>query len=166
MRSLCFAIVLFVIGFSAQAAAAQCCCSGADIKVTDGGGVALPVKDVKITVLSPAEGARGSVRASTREKDDPRTNFHVGCGNGKEALLIEYMGVQMRVRFKLYGDFGHPPVDIAFAVGDFVAEFEKEREDDGKRKVVTRPATAEEMKEIEPVAEPDAAAVDQTANTF
>ena len=73
----------------------------------------------------------------------------------------------MRVRFLLRGEFGSPRVEIPFQTGDYVAEFAKESEDEGGRKVVNRPATDEEMKEVEP--EPETAAdgqLDQTADSF
>ena len=150
--------------FFAQAAYSQCCCSGAEVTITDGGGVPLPAADVKVKEFGKESGYR--IQFDKDKKNDVSFRFRVGCGNGKEALLIEYMGIEMRVRFKLYGEFGSPKANIVFSTGDHVAEFEKERDDEGRQTVVLRGATAEEMKEIEPPPPADDAPQDQTAQAF
>ena len=162
MRQLQVLLFPFIALLFAPTASSQCCCSGAEVTITDGGGVPLPAADVKVKEFGKESGSR--VQLDKDKKDDARFRFRVGCGNGKEALLIEYMGVEMRVRFKLYGDFGSPKANIVFSTGDHVAEFAKERDDEGRQTVVLRGATAEEMKEIEP-SEPSDAPADQTAQT-
>lgn len=162
-----YAKLLFAFGLIvlfAQFGQSQCCCSGAEVTITNGGGFALPAEQVSITKIP---NSHGSVRMRTIAESpaEAKFQFYVGCGDGKETLEIEYMGVEMRVRFKLYGEFGRPQVEIPFGLGDYVAEFAKEREDEGARKVIVRHATAEEMKEIEPPAEADAT-IDQTAYTL
>ena len=163
MKSIMSLVFLLFIGLSAQATLAQCCCSGAEVSITNGA-FALPKSDISVKEIF-AKGVGN--RISFSSKTDAIFRFHVSCGEGKETLSVEYLGVEMRVRFKLYGDFGRPKAEIPFQTGDYVAEFTKESEDEGGRKVVIRPATDEEMKEVEP--EPETAAdgqLDQTADSF
>ena len=162
MRRFTVLVAIFIAVFCGQAAYSQCCCSGAQVTITDGGGIPLPAADLKVKTIGESSGGR--IQFAEDKKGEASFKFRVGCGNGKEGLLIEYMGVEMRVRFKLYGDFGSPKTDIVFATGDHVAEFAKEREDEGARAIVLRGATAEEMKEIEPP-EPYDEPSDQTAQT-
>jgi hypothetical protein len=150
MKAFQVLFVVFVLGLCANAAFSQCCCSGTELTLTDSSGNPLPIDDVKIT-----ESVRGTQSNRIRPKDAEsgvaKFEFQVGCGNGTESLAIEYAGSTMRVRFKLYGDFGHPKTSIAITHGDYVAEFEKRSEDDnGRTTIAIRPASNEEMKEIEP----------------
>lgn len=163
MKWIKIASCLLFLGLSSQAALAQCCCSGAEVAITNGA-FAMPKSDITVKEISP-KGSGG--RTSSISEHEAIFKFHVGCGNGKETLSVEYQGVVMRVRFLLRGEFGSPRVEIPFQTGDYVAEFAKESEDEGGRKVVIRPATDEEMKEVEP--EPETAAdgqLDQTADSF
>jgi len=152
--------LLLAIPF-AHTAYSQCCCSGPEVTITDDGGIPLRAEDVKVKELGEAQNSRIHFKKGHSEA---KFRFRVGCGTGKEVLIIESMGVEMRVRFKLHGEFGTPRVDIMFSPGDHVAEFSEERDDEGAEAVVLRPATAEEMKEVEPP-EPADAATDQTAQT-
>lgn len=165
MNSIKLIFVFAIVAACSEFAVSQCCCSGSEVTITDGAGFALPAKDIKVEKFA---GSRGDIRIRTAVSEAPadsKFQFHVGCGNGSEALVIEYMGVEMRVRFMLRGDFGHPTANIVFAQGDYVAEFAKQREDEGgTRKIELRPATSEEMKEIEPPATD--ASSDQTANSL
>lgn len=164
MNSIKLVFAFAIVAVCSEFAASQCCCSGSEVTITDGAGFALPAKDIKVEKFA---GSRGDIRTRTSADApaDAKFQFHVGCGSGKEALVIEYMGVEMRVRFILHGDFGHPTAHIVFAQGDYVAEFAKQREDEGgTRKIELRPAKAEEMKEIEPPATD--ASSDQTANSL
>jgi hypothetical protein len=135
----------------AQAAYSQCCCSGAEVAVTDGA-APLPRPDVKITQF----GKRSEHERIVFREEEERAVFqyYVGCGDGKEALTIEYKGLIMRIRFKLHGDFGGPKGEVVFSPGDFVAELVRS-EDGIPRSVVFRDATPEEMEEIEPPATDD-----------
>lgn len=163
MRLIPLFLLLAVALFLPLAVNAQCCCSGAEITISDGGGTALPADEVKLSPI-PNRRNNATIRISEPDSNEAKFQFYVGCGDGEEALKVEYMGVAMRVRFKLYGDFGRPKVSLAFSPADYVAEFSKERDDDGIReKVVFRFARAEEMKEIERSPASDAAP-DQTAN--
>ena len=163
MRQLRFLALFLIAGAGVQATNSQCCCSGVDLRITDGAGVSLPAKDVKASVIH-GKRSEGSIRAHGPDKDGSEFQFYVGCGVGTEGLAVEYMGVTMRIRFKLLGEFGRPKVGIPFAAGDHVAEFAKERDDEGRQTIVLRGATSEEMKEIEPP-EPSDAPADQTAQT-
>ena len=150
MKAFQFLFVVLVLGFCAQAGLSQCCCSGAEITLTDSSGNPLPLNELKIT-----ESIRGTqssnIRPGDAESGLAKFELHVGCGNGTEALTVEYAGSTMRIRFKLYGDFGRPKTEIAIARGDYVAEFIKQSEDDnGRTTIAIRPANDEEMKEIEP----------------
>lgn len=154
---------LLLLGLFGQAALAQCCCSGAQVSITNGA-FPLPKGDVTVERIFAKD---LSDHISFNSETDAMFRFYVGCGNGKETLAVEYLGVVMRVRFKLYGDFGSPRAEIPFQTGDYVAEFVKEGEDEGGRKIVIRPATAEEMKEVEPEPEPAAdGLLDQTADAI
>lgn len=160
-----YAKLFFALAFvalSAQFTVAQCCCSGAEVTISNGAGFGLAAEQVTIDNFN---NSHGSIRMRTTADSPAEAKFqlYVGCGNGKETIEVKYMGSTMRVRSMLRGDFGRPQVEIPFEAGDYVAEFAKEREDEGARKVVVRPATAEEMKEVEPPAETDAP-IDQTAN--
>lgn len=157
-------LALFILSIGANAALSQCCCSGPYVNITDGGGFTLKLSDVQVKELFPTP-ERNRISLREAANNDASFYFRVGCGSGKEALLIEHLGVQMRIRFMLLGDFGHPQMDISFVPGDYIAEFAKEREDDRAQKIVIRSATAEEMKEIEPPAKSDEPS-DQTANPF
>lgn len=146
-----FKVVLFVVicWLCSYSAIAQCCCSGAEITLTDSSGVALSMKDVKITPSSRR--GEASLREVIPQSDAAKFRFYVGCGDGTESLTIEYAGSTMRVRFKIHGDFGRPKTEIAVTHGDFVAELIKESEEDNWRTTIAvRPATEQEMKEIEP----------------
>lgn len=141
MRPFKLLVLPLIAVFLAQAAYSQCCCSGPNVSITDGAGVSLSRNDVKTSVMP---GKRNNARISVydRDKDEAKFQFYVGCGDGNEGLLVEHMGVTMRIRFKLYGDFGHPKADVVFATGDYVAEFAKERDDEGRQSVVLRNASA------------------------
>jgi len=161
MKSIMSLVFLLFLGLSTQAALAQCCCSGAEVSITNG---AFPLAKSDIAVKEIFTKGSGNYISYSSETD-AIFRFRVGCGIGTETLSVEYLGVKMRVRFKLYGDFGTPKAEIPFQTGDYVAEFAKESEDEGGRKVVIRPATDEEMKEVEP--EPTAdGPLDETADTF
>ena len=165
MRQFRILVFLLIAIFCTYTAYSQCCCSGPDVRITDGGGVSLAASDVKTSVI-PGKRDNARITVYDRDKNEAKFQFYVGCGDGNEALTIEHLGVTMRIRFKLHGDFGHPKVDVVFATGDYVAEFEKERDDEGARTVVLRAATAEEMKEIEPPPPAEDAPQDQTAQAF
>ncbi|MFL6467195.1 MAG: hypothetical protein ACJ72Z_04470 [Pyrinomonadaceae bacterium] len=143
-----FATLLITLG--SHTAMSQCCCSGSEVTLTDGWHDTLQVNDLKLTELNREKNG-GRIQFWESKTGEAKFQFHVGCGRGTETLMIESGGSTMRIRFKLYGDFGHPKTEIVFSHGDYVAEFEKESEVDLRRSVVIRPATAEEMKEVEPV---------------
>jgi hypothetical protein len=154
---------LLFLGLFGQAALAQCCCSGAQLAITNGA-FPLPKSEVAVKQVSAKE---SSDHISFNSETDAMFRFYVGCGNGKETLAVEHLGVVMRIRFKLHGDFGSPKAEIPFQTGDYVAEFAKEGEDEGGRKIVLRPATYDEMKEVEPEPEPAAdGLLDQTADAI
>ena len=161
MKLLSLLIAVLILGLSPHAALSQCCCSKAEFTITDDGGQPLNKNDVKIRVTSNR--SRGGASFDEADKDEAKVQFRIGCGNGKESLLVEYLGGEMRIRFKLYGEFGRPKGEVAFTPGNYVAELEKEREDEGARKLVFRKATAKEMKEIEPPKASDEPS-DQTTN--
>lgn len=150
MKAFQILFVVVVLSLCTQAALSQCCCSGTEITLTDSSGDPLPLNELKIT--ESVRGPRSSnIKSRDAESGLAKFEFHVGCGNGTESLTIEYAGSTMRIRFKLYGDFGRPKTEIAIAHGDFVAEFIKQSEDDnGRTTIAIRPASDEEMKEIEP----------------
>lgn len=162
MRSIKLFFALLLGGLFSQAAISQCCCSGPIVKVTDGAGFTLPASDVRVTAV-PNQRRNPRLSAYESDKDIAVFTFSVSCGDGTESLLIEHLGVEMRVRFKMFGDYGRPHADIVFTPGDHVAEFAKERDDESEKKIVLRTATAEEMKEIEPPATD--APSDQTASS-
>jgi hypothetical protein len=153
MKFLSLLIAVLIVGISPHAALSQCCCSKAEFTITDDGGQPLKISDVKISVAS--DQSRGGASFVENDIDEARVQFRIGCGSGKESLLLEYLGGEMRIRFKLYGEFGRPKGEVAFSRGDYVAELEKERDDEGARKLVFRKATEKEMKEIEPPAVTD-----------
>ncbi len=163
MKFLSLLLAMLFVGLSPHAALSQCCCSKAEFTITDDGGQPLKKNDVKISVIS--DQSRGGASFDEADNDEARVQFRIGCGNGKESLLLEYLGSEMRIRFMLYGEFGRPKGEVAFTPGNYVAELEKEREDEGARKLVFRKATAKEMKEIEPPAASDEPS-DQTINPF
>lgn len=163
MKALYLAVAFIVVIFGSLSAFAQCCCSGVVINLTDSGGNSLRASDVKVTEVS--ERSTGRVHFSDIRSDEAVIGFRIGCGSGKEVMLIEYMGSEMYVHFKLYGEFGSHRADLVFASGRYIAELAKEREDGARRELAFRQPTVDEMTEIERPKDTDAPTV-QTDNPF
>ena len=164
MKLLYFLLGALILAVGPQAVMAQCCCSSVKVTVTNGAGFPLDVDDVKAREVSERlDGSR--VWINSDEKKKARINYHIGCGNGREVMVVENQGVEMRIRFKFNGDFGRVELDVPFAAGDHVVEFEKEWSEYDRRKAVIRPADSEEAKEAEEIQKANAAAAkDKAAN--
>jgi len=161
MRFLSLLFLLLVVGVFADQAFAQCCCSGVAITITDGSGEPLQRAQVKISEIRRRDLGRFSYRDNAEK--DAKFHFQLGCASGKDTLIIESDSSTMRIRFKIYGEFGHPKGEIVFTHGDYVAELVKESEDEVvAKKFAVRPAEADEMKEIEPIPEKDGSANETT----
>jgi hypothetical protein len=161
MRSLRIFAVFFVFTFSAQSALSQCCCSGVSLTITDGSGYPLQRADLKISEIVRKDNGRIAFHDSAETR--AKFHFQMGCASGRDTLVIESGSSTMRIRFKFYGEFGHPNTDIVFTHGDYVAELVNEGDDEYIiRKVVLRPGDAEEMKEIEPTPDKDGDANETT----
>ena len=150
MKLLFLVFATFTVLFCAQLAVAQCCCSRADVTITNGVGLPLVASD--ISVLNVSEWSDGNrTNLFDGERREAIIQFRIGCGTGKEVLLIEHQGVVMRIRFKLDGEFGNAKVEAGFFPGDFVIELEKEPVEDSRRTAVIRPADVEEVNEAEEI---------------
>ena len=163
MKLLGLFVALLAIAWNCESAAAQCCCSRAEVTITNGAGFALDAGEIVVREVSERGG--GNRAAVLNDKTErAKIHFRIGCGTGREIMVVEHQGVEMRIRFKLLGDFGHAELDVPFAQGDQIIEFDTEPGTDGKRKAVSRQAGAEEVKEAEEIQQANAAAKDKAAD--
>lgn len=164
MRFLTTLFVLITLGVFVDQAFSQCCCSGVEITITDGFGDPIPRAELQISELARRDNGRFAYRDNAEK--DAKVHFLMGCASGKDTLIIESGSTTMRVRFKIYGEFGHAKGEIVLTHGDYVAELAKESEDEiVAKKFTVRMAAADEMTEIGAVPDKDGSA-NETAQGF
>jgi hypothetical protein len=160
LLNLIFAMV--VLTATSLTGNAQCCCSWAEVTITNGAGFPLEAGEVKVRDVSELSDT-GRAHIAGAEKN-AKIRFRIGCGTGNELMLVEHQSAEMRIRFNLRGEFPTAKLEVPFVPGDHVIEFENPDESEGKNKVFIRPADGNDVAEADRIQKAhEAAARDKAA---
>lgn len=136
--------LLFVLAFCFYSAQAQCCCSRVHFSFVDDDGKSIPAS--KLRILDLTVGVKSS-RVYPDKSGDAKKDFifRIGCATGNDVIAVAYEDAEMKIHFKLSGEFGEPAAEFTFGKGDFIAEQEKSTRLGDPGAVKIRKATAEDL---------------------